>query len=400
MSLWRLLFILLIPVATCAAFAGQANAAKGERWVRILSHQIDRNASEDLLDLRSASGSFVGFQLRARRGSVDIDRFVLTLNDKATDQSAGPFRLRSGERTRVLARGETERFPETLIVTYKEDGRRSRSVRLEVWGLQSREGRYAKRPEKQMPIPPPPPRVGAADPDAVRSVLMAVETAEREVDREELAVPERLGKFKSLRLAVRDSPLSVEQLSVRYEDGTSRDFAVTGTLRPDGSTPWFDIDGSRFIQSVSLKLREKTPLTTPPRLELHGLHAEGWLSADGEGKDFNDGWVLVGARSAGFIGFDTDTIPLAEHGEGFGEIRVKVKGRAITLNQLRVVYGNGEEDIVPVRSRIDDGDTYGPISIRGGAREIREIRARYRSRVIDSGLQEQGPALVQVWAKR
>ena len=229
---------------------------------------------------------------------------------------------------------------------------------------------------------------------------MTVSSADRESEAVTLAVPESLGKFKRLRLAVRETGLSIEKLTVAYASGSSKSYAVTGALLADGVTPWFEIDPGRFIKAVNLKLREKTPATAPPRIELHGELADGWLSANGEGKKFNDGWVLIGAQPAGFIGFDDDVIAMAKQEEGFEKIRVKVRGRPVTLNQLRVVYANGEEDIVPVRSRIDPGDAYGPISVRGTERKIREIRARYRSRVIDEALQDRGPAVVQVWAKR
>ena len=151
---------------------------------------------------------------------------------------------------------------------------------------------------------------------------------------------------------------------------------------------------------MSLNFHEPTNLTSPTRIELYGTHSDGWLASDGEGKSFNDGWILLGAQTAGFIGFDNDVIPLADHGDGFAKIRVNVRGRAITLNQLRVIYVNGEEDVIPVRSRIDAGDTYGPIALRGAPAQVREIRARYRSRVIDKVIDTRGPALVQVWAKR
>ncbi len=113
-------------------------------------------------------------------------------------------------------------------------------------------------------------------------------------------------------------------------------------------------------------IRREDIADDPPQIEIWGTHADGWLDRDGEGGNFNDGWLLIGAQTAGAIGFDNDVIPLAELGDGFQQIRVNVMGRPVTLNQLRVIYENGEEDIVPVRSRIDDGDVFGPINLRGG----------------------------------
>lgn len=353
-----------------------------------------------MIDLRDAKGSFVGFQLRARSGRLGIENFTLRFHDKTSYDSEQSFALSSRERTKVFARDDAERFPDTLSVTYNKDVRPSRFVRLELWGLQTREGRYAERPKKIMPVPPPPPRVGQAEVGTDGSVLIAVKTLGREVSSETISVADKIGKFKRLRVAVREAPIQIEKLSVHFAGGTKDEFVVNGTMKQNSGSPWFDIDASKFIKDVTLTLREKTGLSAPPVIELQGQLADGWLSANGEGKSFNDGWVLLGAQSAGFIGFDNDTIPVANDDAGYEKLRVNVLGRSVTLNQIRIVYADGEEDIVPVRSRIDDGDVFGPIDLRGQDQKIREIRARYRSRVIDkiTGMKE--AALVQVWAKR
>lgn len=395
----RILSTLLFVVATALAWATASDTAEAQRWVRLADHRVEQGATEDRIDLRDARGSYVGFQLRARRGSVEIEEIDLEFSDKTKHKSPAAFRLRSGERTRVFAREDNERFPDGLRVKYQDGARNGRYARIELWGLQTREGRDAVRPEERMPVPPPPPRVGQREIQASGAILIAAKTAGREVSNETLEIAENIGKFTRLTLGVRESGAMVDKLTVTFTDGTKKDFAVHGTLQANTSTPWFEIDGSKFIKKVGLEMNEKTSLTTPPRFELFGKPTKSWLASGGDGAKFNDGWILIGAQTAGFIGFDNDVIGLAEHGDGFSEMRVMVDGRAITLNQLRIVYANGEEDIIPVRARIDDGDTYGPISIRPG-QKVREIQARYRTRVISPAGQEKHAALVQVWAKR
>ncbi|MEQ8823880.1 MAG: hypothetical protein RIC14_05860 [Filomicrobium sp.] len=380
--------------------APEAEAARAERWVRIAQYRIDPKQPETMIDLRDRSGSFVGFQLRARRGQIGIEHFTLRFHDKTHYDSTDRFRLRRNERTKVFAREEAERFADTLSVTLDQDIRPGRYARLELWGLQTRAGRFAKRPEKLMPVPPSPRRVAASELSGDGAVLISVKEAGREVDAETLEVANKLGKFSRLRLGVRNAPLDVEKLTVKYLDGATQEFAVNGTLKAPTTSPWFEINASKFVKQVTLQMRTKTGLTSPARIELHGKLADGWLASDGEGKSFNDGWVLLGAQSAGFVGFDNDVIPLAKQDSGFEKLRVNVLGRSVTLNQLRVVYSDGEEDIIPVRSRIDDGDVFGPIELRGRDQKIREIRARYRSRIIDKVASSKDVALVQVWAKR
>ncbi|MBU2580307.1 MAG: hypothetical protein KJ622_01125 [Alphaproteobacteria bacterium] len=395
----RFLSTFAIFMLASSAWIVTSESAQAQRWVRLAQHQIDVDAKDELIDLGSAEGSFVGFQLRARRGSIAIEQISLKFSDDTGHESPAPFSLRSGERTRVFSREDNERFPVSLRVTYQDNARNSRRAMLEVWGLQTREGRNNLRPEKQMPVPPPPPRIGQREVEASGAILITAKTAGREAMSETLDVAENIGKFTRLTLATRSTAASVERLTVKFADGSEKAFAVSGVLQPNTSTPWFEIDGSKFIKEVELAFAEKTSLTAPVRFELYGKPTTTWLQSGGDGGRFNDGWVLIGAQTAGFVGFDNDVISLADHGDGFSEIRVNVDGRSVTLNQLRIVYENGEEDIVPVRARIDSGDTYGPISLRSGEK-IKEVQARYRTRIIEPSIPERNTALVQVWAKR
>ncbi len=200
----HLIALTLFAVLASTSFSVTADA---QRWKLIKRHNVSNDAVEELVDLKGASGSYVAFRLRARGGTVKVDQFVLNFHDNTLFVSEAPFNLRSGERTRILAEDRSsERFPENALIKYKDGAEHSRYARLEIWGLQTRSGRYAKRPEKLMPTPPPPPRVSQSEPTeelVANSVLVAHETAGREVESATIRVSERIGKFKRLRLAIR-----------------------------------------------------------------------------------------------------------------------------------------------------------------------------------------------------
>ncbi|MEL7048741.1 MAG: DUF2541 domain-containing protein, partial [Pseudomonadota bacterium] len=113
----------------------------------------------------------------------------------------------------------------------------------------------------------------------------------------------------------------------------------------------------------------------------------------------NDGWVLLAAQTAGFIGFDKDDVPVGANNGGFDKIRVTVRERAIMLNKIKVVYNDGKQDVIPVKTRVDAGSTYGPISLRGSKERIAKIQAVYRSRYVDRSAKNLGSAIVEFWAK-
>ena len=86
--------------------------------------------------------------------------------------------------------------------------------------------------------------------------------------------------------------------------------------------------------------------------------------------------------------------------KGLKRIRVNVRDRAITLDQIRVIYASGAEFVVPVaRQKIEAGGEYGPIELKDGSRGIKEIRMRYRSRFIDRAAAGKGAAIVEVWGQ-
>jgi len=80
----------------------------------------------------------------------------------------------------------------------------------------------------------------------------------------------------------------------------------------------------------------------------------------------------------GFI-VDKDVIRVGR-GEGrFKSIRLEVSGNKVYMDDLKVIYANGEPDDIPVRSEIRAGGQTRPLDLRGERRAIKEIEMKYRS---------------------
>ena len=73
-------------------------------------------------------------------------------------------------------------------------------------------------------------------------------------------------------------------------------------------------------------------------------------------------------------------------------MKIRVKDAPIYMNDLKVVYANGEPDDLPVRSDIRAGGESRAIDLKGRERAIREVQMVYRSRPTFKGL-----ATVEVW---
>jgi len=86
----------------------------------------------------------------------------------------------------------------------------------------------------------------------------------------------------------------------------------------------------------------------------------------------------LGCRNVGFL-TDRDTIAVGSADGRFSAIKLTVKGNAIEMLDLKVIYGNGNPDDLQVRSNIPQGGETRWIDLKGGKRVIRQIQMVYRS---------------------
>lgn len=391
-----------------------AQISRGDRWTKIAVAPITLDSGLASIDLSSARGKYKALRVRVNRGTINFTQLQIIYLDGSVHQIDKEFRLRRRERTKPLDLRSEERFVEEINIGFEPSERGSAKATVEIWGLQSRKGRYAKRPKGESVAdggseagarrpyegpPPLPPRLTGSETATDGDVLFGAEYVGFKSDKDVIRVGQKVGKFSKIRLRVRDNDIFIHDVKIVYSNGDPQTIKVEKEVLADFQTDWFELEGDRFIDSIHVTYKSRPDFEGQARVEVFGLHADGWLGPDGEGRQFNDGWVLLGAQPAGFIGFDRDVIPVGKNKGGFREIRVNVRERAITLNQLKVVYENGEEDIIPVRARVNAGSTFGPIALRTEGIEIEKIEARYRSRFIDKTARGKGNAVVEVWAK-
>lgn len=94
---------------------------------------------------------------------------------------------------------------------------------------------------------------------------------------------------------------------------------------------------------------------------------------------------LLGCQNVGFLK-DRDTIKVGKSEGRFKAIKLEVKKAPIELIDLKVIYGNGQADDLPVRSNIPAGGATRWIDLKGDKRFIKEIDLIYRSKPTFQGL--------------
>ncbi len=230
-------------------------------------------------------------------------------------------------------------------------------------------------------------------------VLFGSQTVNFLVDRDIIRVGPEIGKFDRLRFRVLGNDIYVSSLDVVYDDGMSETLLTNTRINRNRKTSWMDLRPRSFIKEVRLVYRAKPSLNRTARVEVFGEYSDGWLGPDGEGRKYNNGWVLLGTDTAGMVGYDKVTIKVGKNDGGYKKLRVSVKDRDITLKYLTVIYADGEKDeLANRRRRVNADSDFGPLELK---KEdiIAEIRGGWRSRTFSTSKRRRAYATVQIWGK-
>ncbi len=109
---------------------------------------------------------------------------------------------------------------------------------------------------------------------------------------------------------------------------------------------------------------------------------------------FQDRWEHLGSRSV-MLARDRDSMVVGMIEGHFRELQIVVRNNGVFFNEMTVVYSNGGNDSIPLRTLIPAGGRSRLIDLRGGDRFIRRIEFSYRS--VPNG---RGRALVEVYGRR
>lgn len=388
--------------------AGAISVAQAQDLVGIGSETIDVSRDGNAtIDVSNAAGAFRGIRVKNKGSStIDLQRVQVIYSDGSVHNEDRQIDMRRGERSREIAAGSADKFIDKVNLTWKAT---SGTGTVQVLGLQTRDGRRMERPKG-----PATGDLSEKDDDASpggnkspitegNDVMFGYQNVGFGIDRDVIKVGGEIGKFDRVRMRVLGNDVHINTLKVVYMDGSEQDLAVDADIRANTRTSWLDVQGDKFIREIQMSYRSKPNFKGQARIEVTGQYADGWLGPNGEGKQYNAGWVLLGAQTAGFTGFDKDTITVGRNEGGFTKVRVVAKDRAITLREIRVVFFTGPDEVFTMRERIDPGNPYGPLEFKGGRSAIKEIQAKYRSRFdLAKGLKnlfEGTPAVVEIWGQ-
>ncbi|MGE0055038.1 MAG: DUF2541 domain-containing protein [Hyphomicrobium sp.] len=430
----RRLVVALCAIVAVGALSAEAHRLRhrggGDNLVVISEQDVDLSLDRYTIDVSTAKGAYKGIRVKNNSGYLfDLSSVQIVYSDGSTHNEDRQIDMYQGERSRPINPTSESRFIDKINITQVPGRGRGQ---LQILGIQDRHGARMSRTGgddyyddrnrsrrgsssttvSRVPSAPSAPAldtrptspehssapVGQAS--AGGDVLFGAQYVGFGVDRDVIRVGNQIGKFDRIRLRVLDNDIFINEMKIVYANGETDTLAVNANVPKNSRTNWIDLKGDRFIKEIQLVYRSRPSFRGQARIEVFGKYAPGWLGPNGEGRKYNQGWVLLGAQTAGFVGFDKDVIPVGANEGGFKRIRVTVRDRAITLNEVKVIYTDGTDETIPVRTRVDAGGTYGPIDLKGQRRTaIDRIEAKYRSRFFDSSARGKGSAIVEIWGQ-
>jgi len=102
----------------------------------------------------------------------------------------------------------------------------------------------------------------------------------------------------------------------------------------------------------------------------HAVHAQG--------RGWADDWVELGCQAVSF-NVDHDAVRVGRREGRFKAIRLFARGGDVEMLDLRVIYGHGAPDDIPVRRVLRRGDRTAPLDLLGWERSIDRVEMVYRA---------------------
>lgn len=125
-------------------------------------------------------------------------------------------------------------------------------------------------------------------------------------------------------------------------------------------------------------------------LSLSSAGAQAPRGRDDWRPDNRGDWELLGSSEIG-TRLERDVIEVGRREGRFSSLGFTVTGNDVRIEDLRIVYGNGEAEELRVREVFRDGSRSRPIGLSGRGRFIQQIEVTYRS---------SGPVRIEFYGER
>lgn len=381
MSITQRLSGLLALITMAALIAGPAQAQRRQgppppAWVKLGERSVGFGVDRDSIQVGRQDGRFRALKLAVRGADIFLIDLKVTYGNGQTEDLVVRAPIRAGSETRALDLSGEARVIQRVDFVYRaRPGFAGRAI-VELFGLA--DNRPGRGPGLAGPPGPPPTRYTSGQ--VPRGwVLFGSQTVGFGVDRDVIRIGRDLGRFQKIALKVSRNDILLREIVINYEGRggpTSERITVNAEIQSGAVTRPIDIKDGR-IGSIELVYQSRPGFRGQAVVEVYGEHAPSWIGEKGAGRGQ---WVLLGAQRAERFKPDRDVFQVGRALGAFRQLKVRAQGHAIELRQMRITYGNGQSEDVPVPRQLSGGQETPPIDLKGRERYIETIELTYRTK--------------------
>lgn len=377
-SIWKLALGVVAGAILAASMADTADAQRRDADLkRVAVEQIRPGDARVSIRIGRDQGRFNAITLRVLDRPIEMKGVVIIFGN--------------GERQPLrIGQWFAERQTTELI---ELDGRRPRFIeRIEIGIRPLPRDRSAKI-------------VVLGDAAPVRDPVIARQSVKPGDQRVTLRVPRGDQRLSSIAIQAERQSFYLRRAEVTFENGRTEVYRIRRTLEAGQKTPSLSFgDQPRRVERVDVFIRAPERSRVPGELLLigdeepdKGRRADRITRDDGprpriEEENLRGEWLRLGSQSAARFDDETDVFNVGRDAGRFQAIRVKARRHDVLIKSIRVTYGNGESEDVPIRGKLRDEEESDPFVFDGRGRAIDKVTFRYQTT-----FNLKGSAVVELW---
>lgn len=367
---------LLVSLATLMAVAVAAapTQAREPDWVLLGEQTVGFVTDRDVINIGQSEDwyrdrRFRALHFRAERNDVHMVSIRLVYMNGHAETIDVDRLIRSGEEIPIDLRGERS-YLRQIEMTYRSRPSFKGQAVVSVYGEPARRG--------MPPIAPVPPAASGPGSDWV---VLGEQTVGFEAERDVIRVGQQEGRFSRIRLEVRGNDVYVNDIRVRFRDGTQDTFQIRQEIRAGSRSQPLDLTGDRrVIETIELAYRARPGFRGKAVVAVLGDHAPDRgrdappppRSEGGYGPDILRHFNNFGRKDVE-PGDDRVTIGVSGEREPQKTIILLAHERPVFVRDVEIVFRNGERQNVRIDELIEPGRGTGPIDLAGTARNITRV---------------------------
>ncbi|MEZ5924754.1 MAG: hypothetical protein R3D57_10275 [Hyphomicrobiaceae bacterium] len=344
--------------ATVEAWGRQAPEPElpplGREWRRLGQQSVDLDGERVSLEVGADAGRLNALVLRVRRGDVRVRGMTVVYGNGAEEDVAFDNPIYGGEESEIIDLKGRARFIDRIDLRLRAGRRSGRRAELEIWGRQAPE-----------PVPPP-----------LSKEWQLVGKQELDPRRDRVSISSDLerGRFDAVLLRASRDDVRLRGLTISTGGDDAEAIDVDEMLYAGEAGQIVEIKGRpRYIEGVDLKYQADRRGRRSPVVEVWAREAPE-RNLPPLGRE----WQLLAQQSID-LGRDRQIIDIGDESGRVNALVLRAKRDDIRLRRLRLVYGNGDEEEVPVDSILYAGEETSLIELKGRARLVQSIEVVTRT---------------------